>query len=134
MLWMSLVLSASSSCSPSAFLFLSLSTLAFAVGDPAGSCCSSCSLFSPCGSGSRGLRIPDAEADAVPGVGGAASGSYQSSVTMSILCGNAPLSISGGRSVVMTPLSMIALFAWFLVTRCQTVDQSGPPGIAAWKQ
>ena len=80
-----LVLSASSSCSPSAFLFLSLSTLAFAVGDPAGSCCSSCSLFSPCGSGSCGLRIPDADADAVPGVGGAAAGSYHSSVTMSIL-------------------------------------------------
>ena len=46
--------------------------LSFAVGDPAGSCCS---LFSPCGSGSRGLRIPDA--DAVPGVGGAVAGSYQ---------------------------------------------------------
>ena len=43
-LLMSLVLSASSSCSPSAFLFLSLSILAFAVGDPAGSCCASCSL------------------------------------------------------------------------------------------
>ena len=44
MLWISLVFLASSSCLPSACLFLSLSVLAFAVGDPAGSCCSSCSL------------------------------------------------------------------------------------------
>ena len=70
----------------------------------------------------------------MPGVGGAAAGSYYNSVTMSILRGNAALSISGGRSVDMTPLSMVALFAWFLVTRCQTVDQSGPPGIVVWKQ
>ena len=42
-------------------------------------------LFSPRGSGSRGLRIPEADAGAVPSVGGAAAGSYHSSVTIEYL-------------------------------------------------
>ena len=100
---MSLVLSASSSCLPSAFLILSLSTLAFAVGDPAGSCCSSLHAVQ--------VRVV-----------------YEFLRLMRALCLVSVvlrlvrttvlslLSISGGRSVVMTPFSMIALFAWFLVT------------------
>ena len=78
----------------SAFLFLSLSILAFAVGEPAGSCCAPCSLFSRC---SRGLRIPDVDAGDVPGIGGAAAGSYQKFCRY-VLCGAGALSTSGGRS------------------------------------
>lgn len=57
-------------------MFLSLSALALAVGDGAGSCCASCSLISPCDSGLRGLRIADDDADDVPGVGVDAASSY----------------------------------------------------------